>query len=93
MQKHPLSARAVIGVAAGRHHDLFVTYGGAIYSFGENQNGQLGLGHHDDKLTPKRISLGIGQHRMKQISCGARYSMSITAREWRMLRVNANMAS
>ncbi len=80
MLEASLSPRTVVGVATGRHHTLFVTYGGAIYSFGENQNGQLGLGNRDDQWIPKRITLGIGQHRMKKIACGARYSASITAR-------------
>lgn len=42
-------------VACGDTHTLVVTAQGDLYSFGRNQNGQLGLGHTDDTFTPTMV--------------------------------------
>ena len=75
-----LTSHTVIQVATGRHHTLFLTYHGNMYSCGENESGQLGLGHQHDKITPQRISLGVGDARIRMIACGARFCVATTAR-------------
>ncbi len=48
--------RRVAAVACGDTHTLVVTEGdGALYTFGRNQNGQLGLGHTHDCLSPQPV--------------------------------------
>ena len=42
-------------VACGDAHTLVVTEGGELFSFGRNQNGQLGLGHSNDGPSPQRV--------------------------------------
>ena len=45
----------MVQVACGDAHTLVVTEGGELYSFGRNQNGQLGLGHSNDGPAPQRV--------------------------------------
>lgn len=42
-------------VACGDTHTLAITDDGALYSFGRNQNGQLGHGNTSDVLSPKLV--------------------------------------
>ncbi|PHJ16447.1 regulator of chromosome condensation repeat-containing protein [Cystoisospora suis] len=47
--------RRVSFVAAGVAHALAVTDLGSTYAWGRNNNGQLGLGHRDDRWTPQVV--------------------------------------
>ena len=49
------SGMAVRAVACGDTHTLVVTQDGHLYTFGRNQNGQLGHGNTDDVLSPKLV--------------------------------------
>jgi alpha-tubulin suppressor-like RCC1 family protein len=49
------SGMAVRAVACGDTHTLVVTQDGQLYTFGRNQNGQLGHGNIDDVLSPKLV--------------------------------------
>ena len=54
----PIAGLSGIGVkklACGDTHTLAVTAGGALFSFGRNQNGQLGVGTDKDALSPVPI--------------------------------------
>jgi hypothetical protein len=44
-----------VAVSAVRHHSLVVLANGDVYSFGWNENGQLGLGDTADRPNPTRI--------------------------------------
>jgi alpha-tubulin suppressor-like RCC1 family protein len=46
------SASNVIGVAAGKHHSLYVTGDGKLYAMGSNEFGQLGIGSTANQSTP-----------------------------------------
>lgn len=55
---HPIKALAgkkVINVACGDTHSIAMTSDGALYGFGRNLNGQLGLGNNSDVLQPVLI--------------------------------------
>ncbi len=43
-------------MAVGDNHSLVLCEDGLLYAFGENDRGQLGLGHFDDQNTPQFIS-------------------------------------
>ena len=45
----------IIQTAIGSNHSLCLTNDGHIYSFGKNENGQLGLGDNNDKNIPTLI--------------------------------------
>jgi len=50
----PADADAV-GIAAGGSHSLIVLDNGDVYSFGDNDDGQLGLGHSSERNSPQKI--------------------------------------
>jgi alpha-tubulin suppressor-like RCC1 family protein len=45
-----------VAVAAGARHSLVLTSGGQVWTFGNNQRGQLGVGDLSPRLTPTLIS-------------------------------------
>lgn len=47
----------VSAVAAGGGHSLACTHSGAVYSWGDNRRGQLGVGNKDPQYTPVRVWL------------------------------------
>jgi alpha-tubulin suppressor-like RCC1 family protein len=49
------AGRKVDQVACGDTHTLVLVQGGELYSFGRNQNGQLGVGHTNDCLSPQHV--------------------------------------
>lgn len=56
---YPLPAMAgktVVSVACGDTHTLVATDTGELWSFGRNQNGQLGLGSIQDSLSPQLVA-------------------------------------
>ena len=44
------------GVACGGNHTLVVTVSGAVFAFGSNNHGQLGLGDLTDRRWPTQVS-------------------------------------
>lgn len=73
-----LCGRVVRSVACGDTHTLVVTGDGELYSFGRNQNGQLGLESRDDALAPQRVK-ALQDQEVISISCGAEHSLAATA--------------
>jgi alpha-tubulin suppressor-like RCC1 family protein len=50
-----LAGETVLQVACGDTHTLVTTAKGVLFSFGRNQNGQLGLGNNDDVMLPRQV--------------------------------------
>lgn len=46
----------VVELAAGLGHSLALTENGEVYAWGNNSNGQLGLGGLDNKATPQKLT-------------------------------------
>lgn len=66
-------------VACGDTHTLLVTENGELFSFGRNQNGQLGLGHNEDALSPQLVrDLQADKQAVTSIACGAEHSIAAT---------------
>jgi len=57
--------------SCGENQTIVLLKNGDVYSFGNNTNGQLGLGHFDNQNVPVKNSLT----KVKQISCGATHAM------------------
>jgi len=72
-----LKGLKVVSVACGDTHTLAVTQAGDIYSFGRNQNGQLGNGTTEDSLIPIQI-LGLKGTRITRAACGAEHSVALS---------------
>eukprot|EP00667_Euglena_gracilis_P000162 EG_transcript_162 len=72
----------VRSIAAGSWHSAFITAAGALYVFGSNDAGQLGLGHQTMMATPQRLSTDIavvevalgGQHSAFRLANGSIYT-------------------
>ena len=43
-------------VSCGDTHSVALTEGGTVFTFGRNQNGQLGIGTDSDVLKPARVT-------------------------------------
>ncbi|XP_062430207.1 E3 ISG15--protein ligase HERC5-like [Rhea pennata] len=65
-----LKGIALAQIAAGGAHSLVVSLSGAVYSWGKNDSGQLGLGHTQDRDCPSYIG-ALHHWKTVFISCGA----------------------
>ena len=78
--RHPstLGDERAVSVSAGRNHSLALTAGGAVWSWGDGDYGQLGHGDTQRQLLPKKIEAFAGQ-RVVAVSAGSSQSIAITA--------------
>ncbi|ELU07510.1 hypothetical protein CAPTEDRAFT_122289, partial [Capitella teleta] len=73
-----LKAEKVHQVACGRSHTLLATESGKIYSFGCNNDRQLGLGLDDEKVCSPTVIKGLESHAVKMLSAGMYHSCVLT---------------
>ena len=82
----PGASGPVTQIAAGEHHSLALTASGQLYSFGENDFGQLGnasnVGTKNPNPTPTLVSLPAASGPVTQIGAGAADSLALTASGW-----------
>ena len=69
--------KKVVEVAAGYCFYLVVTEDGALYSFGFNDKGQLGLGHRYSQEKPHRIQ-ALADHHIVTAVAGQQHSVALT---------------
>ncbi|CAK9867327.1 unnamed protein product [Sphagnum jensenii] len=64
-------------IACGDSHCLAITGDGDVFSWGRNQNGQLGLGHTDDCNIPQKVLAfqGVG---VSMLAAGAEHTAAVT---------------
>ncbi|EFJ17371.1 hypothetical protein SELMODRAFT_179009 [Selaginella moellendorffii] len=77
---HPIKALQgleIRQIACGDSHCLAVTADGEVYSWGRNQNGQLGLGDTDDSLVPHKL-LAFEGVSVKMLAAGAEHTAAVT---------------
>lgn len=73
------SGKRVWAVACGDTHTLVCLEGsGELYSFGRNQNGQLGLGDTEDSVAPRLVKTLQGK-KVIGIAAGAEHSLLCTS--------------
>ncbi|XP_041049830.1 probable E3 ubiquitin-protein ligase HERC6 isoform X2 [Carcharodon carcharias] len=73
-----LSKVPIVQVTCGHYHSLALSKDGAIYSWGQNSCGQLGLGEGDDsQLQPNRVISMTGIP-VVQIAAGGRHSFALS---------------
>src|SRR5689334_17101170 len=66
-----------IQISCGSCHSILLNEDGLVYSFGNNLESQLGLGHKKDQSTPQ-IILDLENIRIKKISCGENHSILLS---------------
>jgi len=64
----------IVQISCGCYHSLALDLEGSVYSFGNNEAGQLGLGDNDNRNIPQIIP---SLQNIKQISCGGFHSFAI----------------
>eukprot|EP00899_Mesostigma_viride_P016786 jgi/Mesvir1/25108/Mv21571-RA.1 len=62
-------------VAAGWAHTAFVTDGGTVFTSGNNQFGQLGLGHLRAVSSPEHVASLAGRCVATRVACGLRHTL------------------
>ena len=67
----------VISVSCGNEHTLALTVDNKVFSFGENENGQLGINSFNDKISPTYIQDSNGNTINNVISISSGYSFSL----------------
>ena len=74
-----LQGRKVLQVAAGGHHTMCVTEDGAVFSFGNNYKGQLGVGDTERRLVPTLLRGELENKSVLQVAAGVAHTMFVTA--------------
>eukprot|EP00897_Mesotaenium_endlicherianum_P004127 jgi/Mesen1/3742/ME000204S03010 len=72
-----LNGFEVLQIGCGDCHCLAIVGSGEVYSWGRNQNGQLGLGHNEDSLVPQKVQSFDGI-RVKMLAAGAEHTAAVT---------------
>ncbi|EPQ59146.1 RCC1/BLIP-II protein [Gloeophyllum trabeum ATCC 11539] len=68
----------VVQVSAGTHNNLAVTEGGALYAWGAQTQGELGIGDDEEALTPTVIVRKQGgSWSAHSVSCGGQHTIAL----------------
>eukprot|EP01084_Bolivina_argentea_P088248 159347_1 len=66
-----------VHICVGGYHSLVLMDDGHVWSFGDNDCGQLGHGDASNINTPKLIE-SLKQYKIKHISCGSNHCIAIS---------------
>ena len=66
-------------IAAGGFHTLCVSAGGRVFAWGDNLNGQLGVGGTEDRVVPTLITGLLKTKTVMQVAAGYEYTACLTA--------------
>ena len=75
--QNSLLGRKVVQVACGSHHSLCLTADGDIFSWGQNNCGQIGSGTTTNQSTPRKVSASFGGRKVVGVTCGQTSSMAV----------------
>lgn len=67
----------VVAVACGFYHTAAIVSDGTLWTFGDNNRGQLGLGNNTDYNTPQQVSLS----NVIAVACGGSHTTTILSDE------------
>ncbi|KAG5175129.1 regulator of chromosome condensation 1/beta-lactamase-inhibitor protein II, partial [Tribonema minus] len=75
-----LAGHQVKDVACSYYHSIVTCTDGAVYAFGRNDFGQLGLGDVSDRVTPTRVQLPVAEAHtgVSSIACGQYHTLLTT---------------
>lgn len=72
-----LADRDIIHVALGDCHAAFLTAEGELYTTGNNDSGQLGIGAQGSQLTPVRVA-ALESRTLTHVACGQAHTVAVT---------------
>ena len=72
-----LANHKIVDIAAGSSHFMILNDEGDVYSWGDNDCCQLGIGEGKEQKTPKKIDT-LSKFFINRISCGAAHSMAVS---------------
>lgn len=81
MNKEPFELQlpvSITQISAGNQFAVLLGSNGNLYSFGDNDHGQLGLGHQKMKIQPELIR-GFSNQKFTQVSCGFKHVIAKTS--------------
>jgi alpha-tubulin suppressor-like RCC1 family protein len=67
-------------ISAGEDHTLALTNRGVVLAWGANDLGQLGVGDHEHRLDPVRVTLPGAGGRVTSIRAGHRHNLALTSK-------------
>jgi alpha-tubulin suppressor-like RCC1 family protein len=73
-----LLGHKIVKIAAGRYFSLALTDKGELYSWGDNDCGQLGLGDRQDRNLPSLVEGALAGLKIKDICAGASFALCQT---------------
>ncbi|XP_048396078.2 X-linked retinitis pigmentosa GTPase regulator [Stegostoma tigrinum] len=73
-----LKSEKVKLIACGRNHTLVCTEQGNVYAAGDNSEGQLGLGHTEERTAFQRVEFFTSQKKIKHLAAGSNISAALT---------------
>ncbi|XP_049820942.1 probable E3 ubiquitin-protein ligase HERC4 isoform X2 [Aethina tumida] len=73
-----LSGVPMSHISCGANHTLVISKSGAVFGWGKNTKGQLGINDVDNKKFPQQLRT-LRNLRVKYISCGEEFSMFLTS--------------
>jgi len=72
-----LSEKKIVQVSCGNHHCLALASDGEVFSWGQNNAGQVGSGSTTGQSVPRRVLSAIGGLKVVAVACGQLSSMAL----------------
>nr|CAB3265495.1 protein RCC2 homolog [Phallusia mammillata] len=69
-----LQQYTIVNASTGKNHTLCLTEGGDVFSFGDNTQGQLGLGNLSTNV-PSPTRIAYHSHPLVEVACGGDFSV------------------
>ena len=69
----------IVSIAVGREHSLALDDKGVVWSWGRNNNGQLGIGNRVNKTTPIKTDLSKIDNAIIQLAAGDYHTLALDA--------------
>lgn len=66
----------IVQIRCGSSHAIFLTESGRVYTMGQNDHGQLGLGSRSEKLTPVLVQ-ELSTHHVVAVAAGAAHCVAV----------------
>ena len=72
----------VLQIACGAEHVVALCKDGRLFTWGQNENGQLGLGDNRQRQSPYHVyTFPAGSHVLKDVACGQAHTMAVSTRD------------